>query len=125
MVPAALVRMQRFPQSPNGKVLRRAFPAPGNDRPDRDLPYRAPENEIEAAVAAIWTDVLRQDGIGVDDSLLELGGDSLQAMSIASRVVERFALEVSPVDILRGSTIAAMAQTIIARQRASADKTLT
>jgi len=125
MVPAALVRMQRFPQSPNGKVLRRAFPVPGIDRPDRDLPYRAPENDIEASLVTIWSDVLLQDGIGVDDSLLDLGGDSLQAMNIAARVVEQFALDLSPVDLLEGSTIAAMAQTIAAGRRAPAEKTLT
>jgi len=122
MVPAALVRMKRFPQSPNGKVLRRAFPNPGNHRPDRDLPYRAPENEIEAALAAIWTEVLRQDSIGVDDQFLDLGGDSLQAMSIAARVVEQFARDCSPVDILEASTIAAMAQAIGTRRSAYADE---
>lgn len=123
MVPAALMRMERFPQSPNGKVLRRSFPAPGNGRPDRDLPYRAAENDIEAALVAIWTDVLRLDGIGVDDPFLDLGGDSLHAISIAARVVDRFALDVSPVELLESSsTIGAVAQRIGALRRSSAEK---
>jgi amino acid adenylation domain-containing protein len=122
MVPAALVRMERFPQSPNGKVLRREFPDPGDHRPDLDVSYRAPANEIEAALVGVWTEVLRQDGIGVDDQFLDLGGDSLQAMSIAARVVERFALDCSPAEVLAGSTIAAMAEAIGSRSKASADE---
>ena len=122
MVPAALVRMERFPQSPNGKVLRRSFPAPDNSRLDRDLPYRAPESDIEVTLVAIWTDVLRMDGVGVDDPFLDLGGDSLHAMSIAARVVERFALDVSPADLLeRTSTIAAVAHRIAELRRSPAD----
>lgn len=118
MVPAALVRMERFPQSPNGKVLRRSFPAPDDRRLDRDRPYRAPESDIEVALVALWTDVLRLDGIGVDDPLLELGGDSLHAMSIAARVVERFALAISPADLLdSGSSIATVASRIAALRR--------
>lgn len=112
MVPAALVRMERFPQSANGKVLRRALPAPCSERSELDVPYRAPGNAIEEALLAIWTDVLQQSGIGVDDPFFDLGGDSLKAIRIVARVVERFAPDLSPADLLERSTIAALARKI-------------
>ena len=84
------------------------------------MPFRAPENDIEAALVAIWTDVLRQDGIGIDDPFLDLGGDSLQAMQIVARAIGHFALDLSLADVLKESTIAAMARTIAAQRAGDA-----
>lgn len=110
MCPAAFVRMDRFPQADNGKVARRALPDPGSPRPELDVAYRAPTSSIERTLRGIWLEVLRLDDVGVDDPFLDLGGDSLQAAQVASRVRTRLAADLSMVDLLSAGTIAAMAR---------------
>lgn len=112
MVPAAFVWMNAFPRSANGKVLRRAFPAPGRDRPELDTRYRAPGNETESVVAMIWSEVLQLTDVGADDQFMDLGGDSLRAIQIIGRVRDRFNVELSPHDALHAATIVEMSRII-------------
>ncbi|VVP65084.1 Linear gramicidin synthase subunit B [Pseudomonas fluorescens] len=82
MVPARIMVLERFALSANGKLDRRALPAPewalGG--------YRAPRNALETALAAIWQEVLGVPRVGIDDNFFELGGDSLQVLKVISRV---------------------------------------
>jgi amino acid adenylation domain-containing protein len=110
MWPAAFVRMERFPQADNGKVARRALPDPGSSRPELDIAYRAPTSSIERTLREIWLEVLRLDDAGVDDPFVDLGGDSLRAAQVASRVRTRLAADLSMADLLSAGTIAAMAR---------------
>ncbi|HEU0016243.1 MAG TPA: amino acid adenylation domain-containing protein, partial [Longimicrobium sp.] len=85
MVPAAYVRLERLPLNPNGKVDRRALPAPdGGDYARRG--YEAPGTETEAALAGIWAEVLGIGQVGRWDHFFELGGHSLLAVQVVSRV---------------------------------------
>ncbi|MFF5867737.1 amino acid adenylation domain-containing protein [Pseudomonas sp. NPDC012596] len=85
MVPQAFVALAQLPLSPNGKVDRQALPAPGEDAViSRE--YRAPEGELEAALAAIWTEVLKIEQVGREDNFFELGGHSLLAVSLVARM---------------------------------------
>ena len=79
-----------------GKVDRRALPAPGRDRPALAIPYVAPRTSVEADVARLWADVLDLERVGVDDPFLDLGGDSLLAMRVVSRLRESFASTLRP-----------------------------
>ncbi|WP_448042759.1 amino acid adenylation domain-containing protein [Bradyrhizobium liaoningense] len=84
MVPARIVVLERLPLTPNGKIDRKALPAP--DQLAASIEHIAPRTPAEAALAAIWADLLRQPNIGVTDNFFELGGDSLIAVQLVSRI---------------------------------------
>ena len=84
MVPARIVVLERLPLTPNGKIDRKALPAP--DQLAASTAHVAPRTPAEAALAAIWADLLRQPQIGVTDNFFELGGDSLIAVQLVSRI---------------------------------------
>ncbi|MEU9336648.1 amino acid adenylation domain-containing protein [Streptomyces sp. NPDC048290] len=84
LVPAAISRLDAFPLTPNGKVDRRALPAPAE--PVAASAVVAPASPLEARVLDIWRSVVDAPGAGVDDSYFELGGDSLRAMSLIARL---------------------------------------
>lgn len=85
MMPATFVVLDALPLTRSGKVDRRALPSPGEPEVPTGTGPTAPRDEIEAALAAIWADVLGGRPIGIHDHFLELGGDSLLALQIAAR----------------------------------------
>ncbi|MBN7386003.1 non-ribosomal peptide synthetase [Mycobacteroides abscessus] len=87
MVPAALVRLEALPLTVNGKLDKRALPAPDYDDAAR---YRAPANAVEEAVAGIYAQVLGVERVGTDDSFFDLGGDSISAMRVVAAINTSF-----------------------------------
>src|SRR5262249_2163998 len=77
ILPSALIRLDRLPLNANGKIDRRALPEPHRRRllPD---PAVQPSTADETALVSIWREILDLDAIGVEDSFIELGGNSLQ-----------------------------------------------
>ncbi|WP_146235422.1 AMP-binding enzyme, partial [Pectobacterium brasiliense] len=76
MVPGAFVTLDAFPLTPNGKLDRKALPAPDQSAvATRD--YAAPQGEVETALAAIWQELLGLARVGRHDHFFELGGHSL------------------------------------------------
>jgi len=112
LVPTAFVTLEALPQAQNGKVNRRALPPPGTARPALDVPYRAPGDDVERALARIWQEILGLDAVGTDDAFLDLGGDSLRAMRVVARIVAAFRVEVPAADLLAVSTVADLARVI-------------
>ncbi|HEX6368167.1 MAG TPA: amino acid adenylation domain-containing protein, partial [Longimicrobium sp.] len=94
MVPAAYVHLDALPLTRNGKVDRRALPAPGDDAFAR-RGYEAPRTETEAAVAAVWAEVLGLERVGRQDGFFEVGGHSLLAVQVISRVKQALGVEVA------------------------------
>jgi amino acid adenylation domain-containing protein len=86
MVPSAFVLLDALPLSPNGKLDRRALPAPEPSRPELENRYVEPRTAEEIVLARIWADVLKVDKIGVQDNFFELGGDSILSMQIVWRL---------------------------------------
>jgi acyl carrier protein len=115
MMPSSFVFLEDFPLLPNGKVNRRALPAPSADRPVLPVPYAAPRDPTESTLRAIWMDVLQLGRIGIDDRFLDLGGDSLRATQILARALTSFGIELSISDVIRADTIAQMAKVITMR----------
>ncbi|PBP93536.1 non-ribosomal peptide synthetase, partial [Pseudomonas congelans] len=85
MVPAIYVRLEAMPLTPNGKLDRKALPAPESDSLiSRE--YEAPQGEVETQIAAVWQDLLGVARIGRHDNFFELGGHSLLAVSLIGRM---------------------------------------
>jgi hypothetical protein len=121
MVPSAIVALPALPVTPNGKVDRAALPAPGhNDAGQDGARTVAPRNAAEAALAAIWCDVLGLTHVGVHDDFFQLGGHSLLATQIASRVRDGFGVDLSLRKIFESPTIAGLASVLSDVQLANA-----
>ena len=113
MVPAAYVRLTAMPLTPNGKLDRKALPAPEADA-YAVRGYGAPCGEIETALAAIWGDVLKLDRVGRHDNFFELGGHSLLAVILIERMRRR-GLQVDVRALFAASTLAELAATVEAK----------
>jgi acyl carrier protein len=91
MVPSAFVLLPELPLTSNGKVDRRALPAP--ERPGLDDSFLPPRTPLEMEVAGIWGDVLGVDQVGLQDGFFDLGGHSLLATRVLSRIEEAFGVD--------------------------------
>ncbi|MFE9450989.1 non-ribosomal peptide synthase/polyketide synthase [Streptomyces sp. NPDC006739] len=109
MVPAAYVPMTALPLTVNGKLDRRALPAPGPDGFAAGQDRTAPRTPAERAVAAAWTDVLDTDEVGADDDFFALGGDSILAVRVTSRLRAAFGADVSPRLLFTHPTLSGLA----------------
>ena len=85
MVPALFVHLDALPLSPNGKLDRKALPAPDQGAlPVRE--YEAPVGEVEITLARLWAELLNVERVGRHDHFFELGGHSLLAVSLIGRL---------------------------------------
>lgn len=91
MLPAAFVFLDAMPLTPNGKINRKALPAPDLARPELNAEFAAPRNELENSIAEIWRQALRLEHVGIDDNFFDLGGHSL----LLTRVYEALRKQVS------------------------------
>ncbi|MBV9464064.1 MAG: amino acid adenylation domain-containing protein, partial [Verrucomicrobiae bacterium] len=110
MVPSALVALPKLPLSPNGKIDRKALPAP--EAAGSRLARVEPRSPTEAALAGIWKEILGLSEIGVHDHFLEIGGNSLQAIQILSRVCRTFQIDLSLAALFQAPTIAETAEMV-------------
>ncbi|HEX7239037.1 MAG TPA: amino acid adenylation domain-containing protein, partial [Longimicrobiaceae bacterium] len=108
MVPSAFVALEALPVTPNGKLDRRALPAPQQDRPELDEGFVAPRNEAERTLAGIWAEVLRMEQVGVHDNFFELGGDSILSIQVVARAAGA-GLRLSPQLLFQNQTVAELA----------------
>ena len=110
MAPAAFVMLDALPLTPNGKLDRRLLPKPDQRRPDLGSTFVAPRTEVEEMVACIWAEFLDLERIGIYDNFLELGGNSLLAMQVISRVGNAFQIELSLRSLFEAPTVAGQAK---------------
>ncbi|MCW5848752.1 MAG: non-ribosomal peptide synthetase [Anaerolineae bacterium] len=109
MLPSAFVTLDAIPLTANGKVDRRALPQPDRHRPALATPWVAPQTAAETQLTRVWQDVLGMEEIGVHDSFMDLGGDSLLASQVVSRVNRLFQTRIPVRVLLQAATIADMA----------------
>ena len=111
MVPSAIMVLDALPLSPNGKLDRRALPAPQHTHA-MDGSYTAPSNPVEELLAGIWGEVLGIERVGVHESFFALGGHSLLATRLVSRLREVFGQELPLRLIFESPTVAALAERV-------------
>jgi amino acid adenylation domain-containing protein/non-ribosomal peptide synthase protein (TIGR01720 family) len=111
LVPSAFIELDEFPVTANGKLDRRALPAPETTA-GRASDYVAPRTAAEAVVAAIWADVLGVEEVGAEDNFFALGGDSVRSLAILTRIKAAFDVTLTPRDVLTARTISTLAELI-------------
>ncbi|CCH94319.1 McnC protein [Microcystis aeruginosa PCC 9432] len=110
MVPTAFVFLDTFPLTPNGKIDRRALPAPDLQNQGE---YIAPRNPIEEKIAQIWAEVLKLQRVSIEDNFFELGGHSLLATQVISRLQETFEIVLPLRYLFESPTIAQLSGVIL------------
>ncbi len=108
MVPAAFVVLPAFPLTPNGKIDRKALPAPDTARRDLGTDYLAPRTPAEAALARVWAQLLRVERVGVRDNFFELGGDSILSIQVIAQAAQA-GLRLTPRMFFQNPTIEGLA----------------
>ena len=121
MVPAAFVILEALPLTPSGKIARALLPAPESVRGGEEG-GPAPRSPLEAALAAIWSEVLRAEGIGVRESFFDLGGHSLLATQVVSRVRNAFGIDLPLRRLFESPTVAELALAIVLARVEEADR---
>jgi acyl carrier protein len=107
MLPSAVVQIEMMPLTPNGKIDRKALPAPDGTRSARHKEFVAPQTPTEKLLAQIWCDVLHLERVGTHDNLFEIGADSLHIFQIASRA-NKAGIKIAPAQFLKYRTIASL-----------------
>jgi amino acid adenylation domain-containing protein/non-ribosomal peptide synthase protein (TIGR01720 family) len=107
MVPAAFVEVPALPLNANGKVDRRALPAPDTEAAHA-TGHVPPRDRTEEALAEVWADVLRVERVGVEDNFFDLGGDSILSIQVVTRARQK-GITLSSKDIFAHQTVAELA----------------
>jgi len=119
MIPESIVILSAMPLTTNGKIDRGALPDPDRSRPPLDNPFTLPATPVEETLAKIWSEALNITAVGVHDDFFDLGGHSLPAMRIISKVKDTLGVELSMRNLLDAATVAGLAEIIEALQKTS------
>jgi amino acid adenylation domain-containing protein len=94
MIPTRFVWLDALPLTPHGKVNRRALPAPETMRPDADAVHIPPQTPLQHQIAAVWSEVLGLDRVGINVNFFDIGGHSLLATQVISRLADRLDMDI-------------------------------
>ncbi|MBW4508480.1 MAG: amino acid adenylation domain-containing protein [Scytonematopsis contorta HA4267-MV1] len=112
MVPSAIVILEKMPLTPNGKIDRRALPAPGKEYLNQlslNASFAPPRDNLELQLTQIWEEVLNIHPIGIRDNFFDLGGHSLLAISLIAKIQSSFGKNLSLAAFFQGATIESLA----------------
>ncbi|HLP88084.1 MAG TPA: amino acid adenylation domain-containing protein [Nostocaceae cyanobacterium] len=110
MLPEAFVVLDSLPLTANGKVDRRALPAPDKFRPELEVALVLPQTEVEKVITGIWQQVLKIEQIGIDDNFFDLGGHSLLMVRVHEQLRTRFNTNLSILDLFRYPTVSSLSK---------------
>src|SRR5262249_60459128 len=110
MRPAAIQAVPALPLNHNGKIDHSALPAPDPDTPERVEAFVAPRNDVERRLAGIWQQILSTERVGIHDVFFDMGGHSLRAVQLVSRLRRDFGMEIPLRAIFEKPTIAEQAE---------------
>src|SRR5262249_4530024 len=106
LVPSAVVVLDEFPLTPNGKLDQRALPPPDYVS---SVPHRSPRTATEVVLCELFAELLGVESVGIDDGFFVLGGHSLLAVRLISRVRDRLDVELTVKDLFAAPTVAGIA----------------
>ena len=112
MIPSAFVLMEKFPLTSNGKIDRKALPTFSHENIPAARDFVRPHTEIEKELAAIWTELLQVENIGLNDDFFDLGGHSLMAIKAVSRIRDVFAVDLQTQTLFEYPTIAGLSKVL-------------
>ncbi len=112
MVPSAFVQLDALPLNANGKVDRKALPPPDEGRPELETKFVAPRSAVERQLAGFYAEVLGLQAVGVEDDFFDLGGHSLHATQVISRVRDCFNIELPLSQFFETGTLADLARRV-------------
>jgi hypothetical protein len=110
MMPSAYVQMEELPLNANGKIDRTSLPQPDWDVPEQK--YVEPRNPTEETLCRLWQAVLHRERIGIHDNFFKIGGHSLLAAQVATRMRESFKVDIPLSRMFESPTIAQLAQIV-------------
>ena len=110
MVPQYFVKLEKIPHTPNGKIDRKALPMP--DIKEAEVVMVKPRNETDKKLVRIIERLLPISKVSIEDTLLELGGDSLTAITLSTKIISKFNVQINIKDILSNYTIKDMSDYI-------------
>ena len=116
MLPSVCIYLKTMPLTPNGKLDRNALPNPETHRATQTRDFKVPTNEIEELLLAAWREVLETQAISIDDNFFSLGGHSLAAIQVRSRINELFNIDIPAKLLFEAPTIELIAKEILALQ---------
>ena len=122
MIPHRFIFLDQLPINPNGKVDRKALPAPSMERPELSN-YAAPSTDLEVRMAEIWSDVLGVERVGIHDNFFELGGHSLLATRVVLKIHDQFHMDLPLRDMFEHQTIHELVGRIQSMKQQKAKKT--
>ncbi|HEU4963348.1 MAG TPA: amino acid adenylation domain-containing protein [Bacilli bacterium] len=114
MVPWRFVKLDELPVTVSGKVDRKSLPDPGDERPELDVHFVAPRTETERALTEIWQEILGVKDVGIHDRFFDLGGHSLTATRIVSRINRRLNISLPLRALFEAPTIVGLAERVAA-----------
>jgi amino acid adenylation domain-containing protein len=120
MIPSAFVQIEEMPLTSNGKLDRRALPAPDFSRSETEQNYVVARTPVEELLVGVWREILGVEHVGIADDFFGLGGHSLLATQLMSRIRKAFAVEIPLRQLFEGPTVAELAQHIEAALKAEA-----
>lgn len=109
MIPSAFVTVDSFPLTPNGKINRKALPAPGTESTKSDGEYRAPRDLLELRLTRIWEQVLRVRPVGVRDNFFDLGGHSILSVLLMDGIKNSLGIDLPMATLFRAATVEGLA----------------
>lgn len=110
MIPTAWVSLPALPLNANAKLDRDRLPDPGHARPALATPVLAPRDELELRLVTIWSDALKLDQVGIEDNFFDLGGDSIAAVRVISRVQRELDAPLGLAALFDAPTVAGLAE---------------
>ncbi len=111
MIPAHFIRLEKLPLNANGKIDRKILPSP-EEGDQLSLGYMEPRDEVEKRLAKVWAEVLGISRVGINDDFFEIGGYSLKATEMISRVFKEFNVELPLKEVFKAPRVNELAEYI-------------